>query len=220
MLDELFGSRTRSKLLRLFFTNPQSWYFVREICRKLNEHMNSVRRELEHLAKLGLIKIDVRDQKKYYAANTEFVLFPELRALLLKAQVMLQRDFLLAVKRVGSVRLLVLTGLFTGMPDTLTDILVVGTVNRHKLRRLLRLLQEHIDQPIRYTVLSPREFEYRNNLTDRFLYHILENKKIVMVDRIMATRKTNNRNSEQSPEKPPEERKEEKLREKKDKKGK
>ncbi len=186
MLDTLFGSRTRAKLLRLFFAHPKEPFYVREICRKLDEHLNAVRRELVHLTDLDLIREEERDHKKYYSVNTNFVLYPELRALVLKTQVMFQRNFLEAVRGIGSVKLLVLTGVFVGLPDTLTDVLIVGKINRPKLRRLLGLLQEHVEQPIRYTLFSTREFTYRNDLTDRFIYHILENKKIVMVDHIDA----------------------------------
>jgi predicted transcriptional regulator len=187
MLDTLFGSRTRAKLLRLFFANPKEPLYVREICRKLDEHLNAIRRELEHLADLDLVQEEVRDRKKYYSVNTDFVLYPELRALVLKTQVMFQRNFLEAVRSIGSVKLLVLTGVFVGLPDTLTDVLLVGKINRLKLRRLLALLQEHVDRPIRYTLFSTREFTYRNDLTDRFIYHILENKKIVMVNQLAAS---------------------------------
>jgi hypothetical protein len=186
MLENLFGSRTRAKLLRLFFTNPQEPLFIREVCRKLDEHMNSVRRELEHLSKLEILNEEVRDRKKYYSVNTDFVLYPELRALVLKTRVMFQSNFLNAIRSVGSIKLLVLTGAFTGMPDTLTDVLIVGKINRPKLRRLLALLQENVDQQVRYTVFTTREFIYRNNLTDRFIFHILENKKIVMVDQLAS----------------------------------
>lgn len=186
MLENLFGSRTRAKLLRLFLANPETKLYVREVCRKLDEHMNSVRRELEHLTGLEILHEVTSDRKKFYSANTDFVLYPELRALVLKTQVLFQRNFLKAIQGIGSVKLLVLTGIFTGMPNTLTDVLIVGKVNRVKLRRLLALLQEHVDQPIRYTIFSTREFTYRNDLTDRFIYHILENKKIVMIDRLEA----------------------------------
>ncbi len=191
MLEHLFGSRTRAKLLRLLLTNPEQSFFVREVCRKLNEHMNSVRRELINLAKLDIAKEVKADRKKYYRANTDFVLYPELQSLLSKAHIMLQRDLLENIRKAGTIKLLVLTGFFTSMPDTLTDMLVVGAVNRRKFRRVLGVFQAHFDQPIRYTIMTSREFEYRNDLTDRFLYHILENKKIVIVDRFNLDQRKN-----------------------------
>ncbi len=65
----------------------------------------------------------------------------------------------------------------------MTDVLIVGNVNRVKLRRLLRRFQRDFDRELSYTVMTPAEFKYRNDLTDRFLYTILESPKIVIVDK-------------------------------------
>ena len=46
MLEHLFGSRTRVKLLKIFLSNPDKDYFVRELTRKIKERINSARREL------------------------------------------------------------------------------------------------------------------------------------------------------------------------------
>ena len=52
MLEQLFGSRTRTKLLYLFLEHPEEAFFVREITRQIKERINSVRRELDNLEKL------------------------------------------------------------------------------------------------------------------------------------------------------------------------
>jgi hypothetical protein len=45
MIEQLFGSKTRVKLLKLFFSNPNRSFYVREITRTIDEQINSVRRE-------------------------------------------------------------------------------------------------------------------------------------------------------------------------------
>ena len=45
-LEKLFGSKTRTKLLSLFFGNPERSFYVREMTRVIEEQINSVRREL------------------------------------------------------------------------------------------------------------------------------------------------------------------------------
>jgi len=184
MLDHIFGSRTRVKLLRLFLVNPDVKYYVRELTRKIDERINSVRRELENLEEIGLIGSEQTGQKKYYKVNTDFTLYPELRSLLLKSQLIIERDLSRSVKQIGQISYLVLTGIFTGATDTKTDILVVGRVNRPKLKRLLNKFRKDFDHNLRYTVMTRKEFEYRNDLTDKFLFNILEKKKIVVVDNL------------------------------------
>ena len=45
-IEKLFGSKTRAKLLELFFSNTSKSYYVREVTRLVEEQINSVRREL------------------------------------------------------------------------------------------------------------------------------------------------------------------------------
>ena len=58
MIDALFGSKTRVKLLHLFLNNPNRAFYVREITRKIDEQINSVRRELANMLNIGIIKSD------------------------------------------------------------------------------------------------------------------------------------------------------------------
>ncbi|MBO7664277.1 hypothetical protein J6S46_00220, partial [Candidatus Saccharibacteria bacterium] len=55
-VEKLFGSKTRAKLLRLFFENPGKSFYVREMTRVIEEQINSVRRELLNLESIGIIK--------------------------------------------------------------------------------------------------------------------------------------------------------------------
>ena len=64
-LEKLFGSKTRAKLLSLFFSNQNKSYYVREISRVIEEQINSVRRELTNLSSLGLVKIENYENKVY-----------------------------------------------------------------------------------------------------------------------------------------------------------
>ena len=69
--EKLFGSKTRAKLLRLFFENPEKSFYVREMTRVIDEQINSVRRELLNLESIGIIKNDTFDNKVYYSANSK-----------------------------------------------------------------------------------------------------------------------------------------------------
>ena len=84
MLEQLFGSRTRVKVLALLLNNSTRAYFVREITRKVDEQINSVRRELANLKSLGLVTSNAKNGKIYYQANTKSDLFPDLKKLFSK----------------------------------------------------------------------------------------------------------------------------------------
>src|SRR6266550_1838167 len=81
MVEQLFGSKTRVKLLQLFFTNPNRSFYVREITRKIDEQINSVRRELANLLSIGIIHSDANNNRLYYEVNQNYEHYQPLSAI-------------------------------------------------------------------------------------------------------------------------------------------
>src|ERR1700744_3000397 len=79
MVEQLFGSKTRVKLLQLFYGNPNRSFYVREITRKIDEQINSVRRELSNLLSIGIITSDNNNNKLYYEVNQKYEYYTPLR---------------------------------------------------------------------------------------------------------------------------------------------
>ncbi len=184
MLKNLFGTPVRYLILRVFVFNPDHPYTVAELRRKLHITDTAIRAELQRLLAIQLVAEAAGDGGKTYHLMKETAIFPELRALFLKAQLLSEYDFGKKILSIGRVAYAALTGYFTNVPEAKTDIFIVGTVNRAKLRRLVRRFQHDMDHDVRYTVLSKKEYQYRNDITDRFLYDILENRKIILVDKL------------------------------------
>ena len=184
MLQHLFGTTTRYLILRVLVFNPDHPYTIAELRRKLHITDAAVRAELQRLMATQLVRETAGETGKSYHFAKEAAIFPELRALFLKAQLLTEYDFGKKILGIGRIAYAVLTGYFTNVPEAKTDIFIVGTVNRMKLRRLVRRFQHDMDHDVRYTVLSKKEYQYRNDITDRFLYDILENRKIVLIDKL------------------------------------
>lgn len=72
MIEQLFGSKTRVKLLQLFYANPNRSFYVREITRKIDEQINSVRRELSNLLGIGIITSETNNNRLYYEVNQDY----------------------------------------------------------------------------------------------------------------------------------------------------
>ncbi len=196
MLEQIIGSKTRVKLLRLFLNNPGQQFYLRELARRLKTQLNSVRREMENLEKIGIVTSlmpqddQVKEKggmKKFFVTNTDYILFPELKALFLKSQLLLEKNFVSKIKGLNKVQLFILTGIFIGQKNMPTDMLLVGNISREKLAQVIKAFERDFGQNINFTVLTPQEFKYRKEITDKFLYDILEGEKMVIVDEISAT---------------------------------
>lgn len=183
MLEHLFGSQTRVLLLRLFLLNPGDSYFVREISRKVKKQLNAVRRELANLEANGMVLSEKQEDKKFFRANTEYYLYSELKSLLLKSQMSIERSLVKSMKELGSVQVLMLTGMFVERPTDAVDLLIVGRINRKRLQILLAEFQGQFSREINYTIMTPEEFQYRKDVTDKFLVELLNQPKITLIDR-------------------------------------
>lgn len=170
MLKRLFTSNTRIKLLTLFLLNPEEEYFIRELTRKLDEQINSVRRELDNLKKLGLLKSKVKNRKKYYLVNKNFVAFHDLRNIIIKAMSG-KDDLVKKLTKLGDVDFLALLGIFVDKPSPV-DLLIVGDIEKQKVQELLNS-EIDTEKPIRFSILSKDDFLYRIKCKDQFIQSIL-----------------------------------------------
>lgn len=190
MLNALFGSEARTKILNLFLLPSEQKYYLQQIARDLKLPANSVRRELENLESFGLVSgekfavSDGRAEKKYFSANKNFVLYPEIKALFVKAQILSGQKFLNGLQKICQPKFLALTGSFTNYPEAQTDLLIVGRLKRPAFLRLIGQLEKDLGREINYTIMDEREFRYRREIMDIFLYQILEGKTVVLTDNL------------------------------------
>lgn len=171
MLSRLFTSKARIKLLTIFLLNPTEEYFVRELTRKLGEQINAVRRELENLKKLGLLKSRNRNRRKFYTVNNQFVLFRDLRNLFLKA--VNSHDHLVKkLQEIGDLDFILLSGIFFNKNEAEVDLLLVGNVDKDALTSFLSR-ELDFEREIKFTLLTKDDFAYRLKYNDRFLSQLL-----------------------------------------------
>lgn len=198
-IEQLFGSRTRARLLGLFLENSQRAFFVRELARRIDAQLNSVRRELKNLVDIGIVlevdgdeaQIDDKDEeggkadnRRFYQANKDFPIFEDLRGVMKKVAVLMNHTLMQELAKHGKLDLLVLTGSFTDSPNIQTDILVVGTLKEEGLQKSIAEFEREIGREVNYTYMPREEFEYRRDVGDRFLAGILQAKRVVLADNI------------------------------------
>jgi len=179
-LERVFSSKTRVKLLTLFLRNPDQPFYVRELTRKLKERINSIRRELENLSKMGLLTNQRKNFKRYYQVNKSFYLLKEFQALFLKGATTSKERLADRLKKTGRVKYACLSGMFTKSPARV-DFFIVGDVKKNKLTPIIKELEKEQGQEINYTVMPTSEFDYRLELGDRFLLSVINNEKIELL---------------------------------------
>jgi predicted transcriptional regulator len=191
MIEQLFGSKTRVKLLRLFYGNPNRSFYVREITRKIDEQINSVRRELANLLSIGIISSDTTNNRLYYEVNQSYEYYKALQSIFGEEELAVETSTVAnqtdnehrAIKSLGNIDLALYTGQFTRDETAGIDFMLVGDVNQAKLNKFISELEAKEGKEIRYTVMSLKEFRYRDQIKDRFLANVMEAKKQILVDK-------------------------------------
>jgi len=211
MIEQLFGSKTRVKLLQLFCQNPNRSFYVREITRKIDEQINSVRRELANLLSIGIITSDNNNNRLYYEVNQSFEHFKALESIFgnkkgfkptpKKSAVKKTEDsaetqieestevievtdpFLAELIKTGNVRMALYTGQFTRDDSIEVDLVIVGDLNHSAVDNLVADLEKSEKKSIRYSIFDPTEFGYRRQVNDRFISNLLSSKKVILIDK-------------------------------------
>lgn len=194
MIDKLFGSKTRVKLLHLFMNHPGQSFYVREITRLIDEQINSVRRELSNMLEVGVITSDNADNKLYYQVNQRYEFYTALRAIFAAEPIRAEaagptnvdgvnEQYVAIINEIPSVRLALFSGVLVKGSMSPVDILLVGNLPAAKVKAAMAMVEKLEGREINYTVLPYDEFYYRLSVRDRFITEVLAGKHSVAVDK-------------------------------------
>ena len=189
MIDSLFGSKTRVKLLHLFLNNPEKSFYVREITRMIDEQINSVRRELANMVSVGIVQQDAIDNKLYYSVNEDYPYIKPLAAIFSDkntedgmgaASSVSWKD---SLGRMRGLRLAIISGKLVVGSSSDVDLLLVGDdMSAVTIKNLVKKIEKDRKIEINYAVISYDDFYYRMSVKDRFIMDIIRNKHSALVD--------------------------------------
>lgn len=187
-IEKLFGSKTRAKLLELFFSNVSKSYYVREITRVIEEQINSVRRELINLEGIGIVKSETYDNKVYYSANMKSpyahafqeIFSPHRAAMpgnggVVEVHRVLRRtnNWEETIRPVAKyLKALIVVNRFPGQDGL--DLLIVGDDRTKKLTRWAEVVEKRQGRPLNYVIMSRDDYLYRRSVRDKFLAEVLD----------------------------------------------
>lgn len=177
MLKKIFGSGARVKLFQQFLLNPDEEFFIRELTRILDEQINSLRRELENLEKIGMLRSREKNRKKYYRVNPHFPLLHEITSIVRKTSDANQ-NLLKKISKAGDIDILILSGRFVDDGSDI-DLFVVGDVKKADLESFVQ--EQFPKQDISYSLMTKEDFLYRITLKDKFVYGFFQNKDNIIL---------------------------------------
>ncbi len=184
-LAKLFSSSARLKLLRLFLFNEEAAFPLSDIAFRVSVPKDSVRKELNILLAAGVIKKRPGKEGMLYSSNRRFNHYVALQTFLRTTTNLSDTDMLTALKKSGALRLVTLSGLFTGAIETKVDLLIVGDKLEDKyLEKAVHELEAELGRELRYATFSTEDYRYRLGVYDRLFRDIFDYPHRTILDKI------------------------------------
>jgi hypothetical protein len=190
-LTKLFGNPAKVKIIKLFVFNPGASYDLVQIADRAKESISKVRREVSLLEKMGLIRRrsfykyvsrKKRGQKSIskvktngFTVNENFEYIGPLQSFLVNLNHLNPKDIARKLQRGGTLKLVVVSGIFIQKPESRVDLLVVGDhLKRPTIEKAIKTIESEIGKEIRYAVFETADFHYRLGLYDKLIRDILD----------------------------------------------
>jgi len=189
-LARLFGSAARLKLLRLFLFNDDTTFLSADAAFRARVSKDAARKELSLLVAAGVLRKKTGKGPVGYVADRRFPHYEPLKAFLRATTDVSDAMIVSALKKAGTIRLVALSGLFTGALESKVDILVVGDrMEERPLSTAIHALEAELGRELRFACFSTEQFKYRLGVYDRLLRDVFDYPNRVIVDKLGLTAK-------------------------------
>lgn len=182
-ITNVFKSKTRKALFRLFFTNPESEYYLRELERILDIPVSMIRKELLRLEEAGIFVSSRKGNLAYFFLNKSYPLFEEMKSMVFKTigiKGLLKSIF----EKIKGVEVAFIYGSFAKNEENAKsdiDLFVIGKVNEDKLVTEIGKLEKVLKREINYSLFSKTDFIKKRREKDSFILDLLESPKLFLV---------------------------------------
>ncbi|TSC78096.1 MAG: Uncharacterized protein G01um101424_230 [Parcubacteria group bacterium Gr01-1014_24] len=171
ILGKILGNGARVKIMRLFLLNKGKGFKNKDIVKRSRVSPLIVRRELRLLSSVNFIKRRALD----WFFNSFFKYAEKFEDLLVRSDSLNKQTILDNFKKVGRVKLVVVSGIFIKKDDSRVDLLIVGDkMKRGKIEKGIRRLEAEIGAELVYAIFDTKEFIYRLNMYDKLVRDILD----------------------------------------------
>jgi hypothetical protein len=184
-LAKLFGSGHRLKLLRLFLFNDDTAFTALNAAFRTKSPKDAARKELSVLTAAGIIRKKAGKSGTEFMANKRFKHYDALQTFLRTTTTVSDTDIVTGLKKAGSLRLVALSGLFTGAIETKIDLLIVGDkLEDRPLESAIHALEAELGRELRYAAFTTQDFRYRVGVYDRLLRDVFDYPHRTILDKI------------------------------------
>lgn len=177
-LSKLIWSKCRvrilEKLILEFESGNNEWFHMRWLARDLDEQINSIKRELDNLEEIWVLKSKEENKKKIFFVNKNFFLLEEFKGLFIKTYNPFE-----SVKKYFKTQdkldlILVNDSISSRLAQTsncIVDIFLIWEIDKIDFNNFLA--KTFFNRKIKYAIITVDDFFKRLDYNDKLIYNIL-----------------------------------------------
>lgn len=182
-ISNLFKSKTRKALFKLYFTNPDNEYYLRELERMLDIPVSMIRKEISRLERESVFSSRRRGNLLFYYLNKSYPLFSELKSIIFKT-IGVEGALKQNLDEIKGIELAFIYGSFAKNVENASsdiDLFIMGNINEDHLIRGLKKVENVLQREVNYTLYTRDEFKKKKAKKDSFILDLIENPKVFLV---------------------------------------
>lgn len=183
MLRHIIPSKTRRKILDLFFHHPADSFYLRKVVREIEEEVNAVKRELDILEGAKVLNKERRLNKVFYTLNKSYPLYDEFVRIFTKTDKLAQLIYQ-NIPKLGKIKFIGLSLKFSKRISIKEDeiyLLFVGIIVVTEIATIVAKIEPEFGREINYTVMTEEEFAFRKKNNDPFIWRFLKQPKVMLI---------------------------------------
>ena len=180
-LKSLFSSSVRADLLAVLLNNPDEKFYVRELATLLRKNPSGVKRELDNLEKMGVLRSSRVANLKYFQADKSSPLFSELKSLIAKS--LGAPGALKTLLKPSGIKIAFIYGPYAENEESNTvDLFIAGSAST--ITDGIRDIEEKFGKKISIVSMEESEFKQKRESGDADLEKLLSGNKIVLMGKL------------------------------------
>jgi predicted nucleotidyltransferase len=175
----------QQRVLALLFSQPDRRFQSAELIRLARGGTGAVHRQLQRLAKAGLVTVSQEGNQKYYAARKDSPVFPELHGLVVKTVGIVEplRDALRPIAtKIACAFVYGSVAKGNERPESDLDLLIVSAkLTYPEAYEALQAVEQVIARSVKPTVMTPAEWRRKRSASDSFAKRIATQPKLFVL---------------------------------------
>jgi len=182
-IANIFRSKTRKALFRLYFSNSEREYYLRELERILDIPVSMIRKELLRLEENGIFISAKKGNLTYFYLNKSYPLFDELKSIVFKT-IGIRGLLKEALERIRGIEIAFIYGSFAKNEESAKsdiDLVIVGEVEERKLVTEVGRVERTVKREINYSLYTKDDLSKKKREMDSFMLDVINGPKIFLM---------------------------------------